>query len=288
LMIVEHIDDLPLLGDLMQQTELSSLLDASFPDHGHWKGISGGKLAVGWLLYLLSESDHRLSHVEEWSEQRLHTLSVLLDEPSLRSLDFNDDRLGCLLDRYSNDQSWESFEGGLGKNIIEVYPLNSLEEDQSRDYQVVRSDSFNVPQFKKPGGLFAHGYSKQRRSDQPFCKVMLSALDVLRGSGPDVDHYLSVIKRAQSILNTNGNLYVGDAQLGSTANRASIHLSGDYYLCPLGKKQCSEQEVEEYLSGMPCPIGELPSLFTEPDSKRKLAYYFEVNTTMEVKGKDLE
>ena len=48
----------------------------------------------------MSESDHRLSRVEDWSASHLGVLRAVLDCPSLRSLDFADDRLGRLLDRY--------------------------------------------------------------------------------------------------------------------------------------------------------------------------------------------
>ena len=59
-----------------------------------------GGVISGWLLYILSESDHRLSRVEDWSASHLGVLRAVLDCPSLRSLDFADDRLGRLLDRY--------------------------------------------------------------------------------------------------------------------------------------------------------------------------------------------
>ncbi len=68
------MDDLPLLGFQFRQCKLAELLDSHFPDHGLWKGISGGQLAVGWLLYILSEGDHRLSHVEDWAGFRLRSV----------------------------------------------------------------------------------------------------------------------------------------------------------------------------------------------------------------------
>ena len=76
-MQIERVDDLPLINHFIKGSGLASLLDKHFPDHGLWRGISGGKLALGWLLYILSEADHRLCHVEPWAEGRLQTLSVL-------------------------------------------------------------------------------------------------------------------------------------------------------------------------------------------------------------------
>ena len=49
-MIIEHLDDLPLLGKIIKELRLPSLYEQHFPDHGHWDGISGGQLLFGWLL----------------------------------------------------------------------------------------------------------------------------------------------------------------------------------------------------------------------------------------------
>jgi hypothetical protein len=65
-MVVEHLDDLPLIGHNIETTGIPSLFDAHFPDHGLWSGLSGGKVVAGWLSYILTEGDHRLSHVEGW------------------------------------------------------------------------------------------------------------------------------------------------------------------------------------------------------------------------------
>ena len=285
-MVVEHLDDLPLIGHQIKRLRLADLFNEYFPDHGHWQGISGGKLLQGWLLYILSESDHRLSHVEDWASLRLNTLAVLLEEPKLRSLDFCDDRLGRLLDRLSIDDDWSVFEISLGKDILQVYQLQSVEGS----LEVIRTDSFNAPQFRETGDLFRHGYSKQRRSDQPFCKVMMSSLDplalplavdIVKGSGPDVDLYLPIISRIQKTLKKPGHVYVGDSQLGSLPNRLAIHLAGDYYLSPLNKKQVKQEELHRYLDRIEVPYQELPSLFTAPGSTRKPAYFFELQQHIE-------
>ena len=176
-MKISYLDDLPLIGFQLGILDLSSLLDKHFPDHGLWKGISGGKLAEGWLLYMLSEADHRLSHVQDWAEQRLDILGAILEESNLRGLDFSDDRLGRLLDRYSDDDNWHRFEQSLGKGLFRFYQLDNSPSVTGNLMHVFRTDSFNVPQFRTVDSLFTYGYSKHRRSDQPFCKVMLSAMD---------------------------------------------------------------------------------------------------------------
>jgi hypothetical protein len=53
---------------------LQPLLDEHFPTHGDWVGLSLGWVTVVWLIYTLSQADHRLNHVEPWVAAQLHTL----------------------------------------------------------------------------------------------------------------------------------------------------------------------------------------------------------------------
>jgi len=108
----ERVDDIPLLLNQMKQLNLSGLADEYFPAHGNWQGLSVGKVLVGWLSYLLSRGDHRLNQVEEWASGLGSTLKSCL-APTVRALDFSDDRLAALLDRLSDDEQWDSFEGAL-------------------------------------------------------------------------------------------------------------------------------------------------------------------------------
>ena len=284
-MIVEPLDDLPVLGNVIKKLDMQPLYDLHFPDHGHWQGISGGQVLFGWLLYILSEGDHRLSHVESWAAGHLNCLSAILGEPSTRKLDFSDDRLARLLDRLAKDEAWEAFEQSLGQQVIQVYlPAKAPQEGQCR--HVLRSDAFNIPQFRAPGELFRHGYAKQRRSDVPFCKAMVGYIDSLsvpltvglsKGSGPDYEHYLPAIKRMQNIVGGAGNLYVGDSHMGSLPNRWAIHGQGNFYLCPLNHKQATKEVLDGYLDMLPCAAEELPSLFTGPGDKRGAAHFFELS-----------
>lgn len=283
-MIVEPLDDLPVLGDMIKKLDVLPLYERHFPDHGHWQGISGGQVLFGWLLYILSEGDHRLSHVEGWAAGHLNCLSAIMGEPSIRQLDFSDDRLGRLLDRLAKDKAWEAFEQSLGQRTIQVYlPEEAPKEGGS--CHVLRADSFNIPQFRKPGELFQFGYAKQRRSDAPFCKAMVGYIDSLsvpltvdlaKGSGPDYEYYLPAIKRMQGIVGGAGNLYVGDSHMGSLPNRWAIHEQGNFYLCPLNHKQISKEMLDGYLGMLPCAAQALPGLFTGPDDKRSAAHFFEL------------
>ena len=74
---VERLDDLPLLSKVIQDSKLSTHLDDHFSTHGNWDGISLGKVVSGWLLFILSRSDHRLSYVEEWASDHDYTLKKI-------------------------------------------------------------------------------------------------------------------------------------------------------------------------------------------------------------------
>ena len=64
--ITERVDDIPLVLAQMQRMSLPALLDAHFPTHGNWQGLSLGWVTVIWRSSILSEGDHRLHHVEPW------------------------------------------------------------------------------------------------------------------------------------------------------------------------------------------------------------------------------
>jgi transposase len=213
----------------------------------------------------------------------LNCLAVTLDAPGIRSVDFCDDKLGRLLDRIAVDDAWKNFEHELGRHIIHVY--RPVGEQVDTVAQVVRADAFNVPQFREVGELFRHGYSKQRRDDLPFCKVMVGYLDglamplttdVVKGSGPDYEHYLPTINRIRDMLGNEGNLYVADSNMGSVGNRSAIQASGNFYLCPLNSKQIVKEKEVAYFDLLPCAPGELPGLFIGADEKRDPVHYFEL------------
>ena len=47
--ITERVDDIPLLLEQMQRMGLPTLLDAHFPIHGNWQGLSLGWVSTIWL-----------------------------------------------------------------------------------------------------------------------------------------------------------------------------------------------------------------------------------------------
>jgi transposase len=119
----ERLDDIPVLlahtrftGHILDKLQVTALLDKHFPTHGNWQGLSLGMVTSVWLSFILSQANHRLSHVQGWAGERLMSLAMCLGQ-EVRALDFSDtrfaghfDRLARVLDHLSNDDNWNEFE----------------------------------------------------------------------------------------------------------------------------------------------------------------------------------
>lgn len=286
-MITERVDDIPLLIAEFEKSQLCEYFNQHFPDHGNWTGLDGGKVTVGFLTYILSCADHRLSCVEAWSAEHLYTLRHCLGDPDLTSKDFTDDRLGALLDKYSDEEQWDAFESAHNQGLIRVYTLDTISEP-------IRLDAMIAQSFRSPDEEFKLGYAKQHRADLPQLKVMLATIDPLSmplvsliapGNKTDDVLYVPVIKKVISNLGNSGQLFVGDAKLGSLSNRAYIQQQDQYYLCPLGKKQCSPAQLQEYLADKP---EELSQVFNDPTSQDQVrAQAFELSEELYCEEYDL-
>lgn len=245
----ERVDDIPLLLSQMQKLALSEQLDEHFETHGQWQGLSLGKVVVGWLSYILSQGDHRLNQVEAWSAGLSHTLKSCLDA-SMRPLDFSDDRLGIVLDKLSDDQRWEGFEGALNSQTVRVYALN---------VETVRLDTTTASSYRTPttDGLFQFGHSKDYRPDLPQVKISQAALDplgmpvstsVVSGNRADDPLYVPEIQQVQKHLSNSGLLYVGDSKMSAIETRGYLAKSENHYLCPLPEVQVSKPDLSELLA----------------------------------------
>jgi transposase len=198
--------------------------------------MSIGWLATGWISYILSEADHRMSEVEPWAAERIETLSALL--PGLSGAhDFTDDRLADVLRWLSDDECWARIEAGLGPRLIRVYDLGR---------GPIRLDSTTVAVYHDTEGntLFRHGYSKDHRPDLAQFKVMLGTLDpagmplatlVVAGNEGDDGLYVPTIEQARPVVGQGGRLYIGDVKMGALTTRAFVQAGGDYYLTPLAQ-----------------------------------------------------
>lgn len=245
----ERVDDIPLLLTQMARMGVQPLLDTHFPTHGNWQGLSLGWVTVIWLTHILSQADHRLSHVEPWAEKRLHTLHGCTGQ-SLHPLDVSDDRLARVLQALSDETRWTPFESALTQQLVRVY---ALRPERVRLDSTTASGSWAVT----PEGIFQFGHSKDHRPDLPQVKVMMSTLDplglplataVVPGHHADDPLYIPAVKQVRASLGQRGLLYVGDCKMAALETRAFLHAGQDGYLCPLSALQVPATLLEAYLA----------------------------------------
>jgi transposase len=245
----ERVDDMPLLLAQLDQMHVPQLLDQCFPTHGNWEGLSLGQVVSVWLTCILSEANHRLSHVEPWAERRLQTLRTCLGT-EVRALDFSDDRLAAALDYLSEEAPWQEFERHLNQRTLRVYELRA---------ERVRVDATTAKSYGRvtEEGLVQFGHSKDHRPDLPQLKINLSVLDplglpltttVVSGKCADDPLYVPESQRVQASLGQSGLTYIGDAKMAALATRAYVAASGNYYLCPRPATQVPEEELERLLT----------------------------------------
>jgi transposase len=237
--VVERVDDLPVLLATLQRLQVAALLDRHFPTHPLWEGeLSFGEVVCVWLAFLLSQGDHRLSHVQPWAQQNLHTLQACLGK-DVRALDVHDDRLADVLDALAQPEPWQAFEADLNRATLRVYDLAT-----SRfriDTTTVNSHAAVV----SPEGLLQFGHSKDDPS-RPQLKVAAAVLDplglpvttaVVAGNVADDVLYVPQIRQVQQAFGKGGKTYIGDCKMAAFATRLDLASSDDFYLCPLSDSQ---------------------------------------------------
>jgi transposase len=252
---IERVDDIPLLWEQIKAMEVIRLVDKHFPQHANWEGeLTAGEVIAAWMCFIISQGDHRLSHVEGWAAQQQHLLAALVGK-AVRALDFSDDRLADLLTQLSELKPWRAFEQELSGQLLRVYDLRA---------GLVRVDSTTGKTYAgvSEGGLFQFGHSKDHRPDLAQVKINLATLDplglplsttVIAGDRADDVLYRPEISCVRTMLRQRGLTYVGDKKMAAFETRAFIASGGDYYLCPVGLNQLSQEErwqlITEFLAG---------------------------------------
>jgi len=246
---VELLADLPVLWTLFQRLDLPATLDRHFPTPLHWKGsVTPGEVMAVWLLFLVSQGDHCLNHVQPWVERHQGTLSTLLRKPILPT-HAHDDRLADCLDRLAVAERFGLLERDLNQQTIRVYQLPTdlvrIDTTTANSYANVLSEQ----------GLLQFGHSKDD-PDRPQFKIAAAVLDplgmplataVVPGNSTDDPLYVPAIKAVRQSLGVGGRTYVGDCKMAALATRAFVAAGGDFYLCPLSQTQLSRTQRHELL-----------------------------------------
>ena len=244
LLRVEAVADLPVLWATLQRLDLPTTLDRHFPAPLHWKGpLTPGEILAVWLLFLLSQGDHCLNHVEPWVAQHQSVLSALLGKPVLPT-HAHDDRLADCLTRLNGGGAFAALERDLNQHTIRIYQLPT---------DLVRIDATTANAYAdvlSEQGLLQFGHSKDD-PDRPQFKIAAAVLDplglplataVVPGNTPDDPLYVPAIQAVQQSLGVGGRTYVGDCKMAALATRAFVAVGGDFYLCPLSESQLSRAE----------------------------------------------
>jgi transposase len=231
----EVVGDVGVLLAFLKQMGLAELLDRHIKRHHLEQGLSLGWVICIWLVYIVSQGDHRKVTVEDWVREKHDTLE-LLTGLEIRKSDFTDDRLTIALRHLSSDECWDAIEQDLGRNLIRIYELPQ---------ETVRVDATTVSGYHRgeEGSLWQYGHSKDDPALRQI-KLMMAALDplglpmslaIVCGESADDPLYLPVIERTLHTLAKRGLLIVGDCKMSALATRAAIQRAGQYYLAPLAQ-----------------------------------------------------
>ena len=244
LLRVEAVADLPVLWDTLQRLDLVATLDRHFPAPANWKGpLSPGEVLALWLLFLVSQGDHCLNHVEPWVAQHQGTLSALLGKTVL-PVHAHDDRLADWLTRLGKGAAFSALERDLNQQTIRVYQLPT---------DLVRIDTTTANSYAEvlsAQGLLQFGHSKDD-PDRPQIKIAAAVLDplglplttaVVPGNATDDPLYIPAIQAVQQSFGSGGRTYVGDCKMAALATRAFVAAGADFYLCPLSENQISRAQ----------------------------------------------
>lgn len=230
----EVIDDVVVLIEQIRRMGLPSILDEVFK--GHWVGerLSWGWTLSIWLVYLMSEGDHRKLPVQAWVKGMRESLELITGF-ELRDVDFTDDRLTIALSYLSDDTHWHEIEEKLGKNLVRVYHLRK---------KTVHVDATTISGYREggEGSLWQFGHSKDNPALRQIKLMMATlaplglpvALEVVAGHHADDPLYFPLIERVHTFLGEDAQLlFAGDCKMSAIATRAGIVRLGDHYLSPL-------------------------------------------------------
>lgn len=245
----ERIDSIPLIISLAKKLNIDVIINKYIQRHGNMLGIGYGELTIGWLAFILTQANHRKSHVEKWSQEHPLTLKAMLS-PNIRDKDFSDDRLSNLLKLLNDSDKWHKIEEDLWKAKIDVFelPVESVRLDATNTY--------GYHEIDEKSGLMQLGFSKEGKHDLPLLKLMagvegntgsLIASDVVAGNKNDDILYLPLIQRIKPILGKQGLLYCGDSKMSSLGIREYLDRSQDYYLTPLQRIKGREEEFDAWI-----------------------------------------
>lgn len=235
----ERVDDIPLIVKMLQQMEIVKWIDQQLKQpHGNHQGLSYGQLSVILLIYIISQSDHRLSAAEAWVNSHRKTLELSTGW-SIGAKDVTDDRLARVVEEFGKQaEACQKIEQKLGQHLIRAYELPT-------EVGRVDTTSFSVHHEQiesEADSLLRYGHSKDKRPDLLQYRQLLGTLDpvgiplvsvTLAGNGADDPVYWPTWNKIAKVIGHKHFVFLADCKAAAIATRGQIASAGGIYCLPL-------------------------------------------------------
>lgn len=265
---------------------MASVIDDAVPTHGNTMNhneLTNGEALTIWLIYILSQSDHRKMTVEEWIRLNSAMLSKLWGAPVPAS-DFTDDRLSTILSRLANAISQAKIDRQLFENTVYVYDLYA---DHIRLDATACSGYHEVHEH----GIMQFGHAKDGRDSLAQFKLMAAATgkahyisgQFYSGEKADDPLYKPLFEQIVGWLPEPGMLLVGDCKMCSLETRTAIVSAKHLYYVPMAQNHVPSQQYTTWINE--AVAGTLPKLSAIWRDEELLGYGYELSRT-QTRGDD--
>ena len=235
---IERVDEIPIIFHKLKEIGIQERIDRFWQPHGNWKGLSYGRLAVLFMIYMIHSLNHRLSGMEGWIAQHQHLLEQLTGW-TITPKEATDDRLGLLIEVLGSDlEHMIRYQIEQGAGMIHAYALPT----EVARFDLTSVNVYHAPEKVAEGGILEFGHSKNQRPDLLQFKQSLGTLDpagvplvtmTLKGSGADDPQYFPAWQQMSATIGHADFLFVGECKMGALETRLKIAREGGVYLCPL-------------------------------------------------------
>ncbi|MEI7834607.1 MAG: IS1634 family transposase [bacterium] len=236
----DRLDDIPFLVEVLRQLKLDEILEEHVGTHGNTRLLmdaANGLALLIWMVYLLSEGEHRKVVVTEWVEEHASVLSAALGT-TITAADFSDDRLSTLLCRLQRTSCWEGIETAFFFRMLMVYDpgIERIHLDATTGYGFHTHNEEGLMRFGFAKSGTPSGRTQVKLMAATSSRGQLLACTISPGNTSDSPLYQPLIERVRRQVGA-GRLYVGDSKMSPLAIRTDIVTHGDSYLVPLPRTE---------------------------------------------------
>ena len=151
---IERVDEIPIIFHKLKEIGIQERIDRYWQPHGNWKGLSYGRLAVLFILYMIHSLNHRLSGMEGWIAQHRHLLEQLTGW-TITPKEATDDRLGLLIEVLGSDlEHMIRYQIEQGAGMIQAYALPT----EVARFDLTSVNVYHAPEKVAEGGILEFGH----------------------------------------------------------------------------------------------------------------------------------